>query len=144
MLNGMVQKVDEQLWRRGFRVAEVRVLMRAQLLITGISLLAGFALGWINEWLMWFGVGAVMSTFNFYSLAKFIQQVVFLPWSGAMMAKLLFRFYGRLMLTGLILFGLIVWLEVSVSAVVAGLSTAVAVIAIWGITRLAGHKVKEA
>jgi small-conductance mechanosensitive channel len=144
MLRSSVRRIDEMLWRRGFRAQEVRVLLRNQLLVTAVSLLAGLGLGWINGWLFWFGVGAVLSTFNFYAVARFVQQVVYKPYDRSMMYGMLFRFYGRLGLTGLILFGLIVWLKVSVSALVAGLSTIVAAIAVWGLLRLAGQNVKEA
>lgn len=144
MLRNSVQRIDEALWKRGFRAREIRVILRNQLLITALSLLAGFGIGWYSNWMLWFGVGAVLGTFNFYAVAKFVQQVVFRPYSSATMYGMLFRFYGRLGLTGLILFGLIVWLRVPVSALVAGLTTVVAAIAVWALTRLAGQNVKEA
>jgi hypothetical protein len=40
--------------------------------------------------------------------------------------------------------GLIVWLDVSPFVLIAGFSTVVATTLVWGLSRLAGHKVKEA
>lgn len=144
MLKSLARKIDGVLWQRGFHAVEVRSILRNQLLVTAFSLLVGLALGKVNDWMFWFGVGAVLVTFNFYAVAKFVQQVVFRPYSSATMYGLLFRFYGRLGLTGLILFGLIVWLQAPVSALVAGLSTVVTAIVVWGLTKLAGQNVKEA
>lgn len=144
MLKSSARKTDEWLWRRGFRASEIRLLLRCQMLVSGVSLLAGVACAPLRDWGLWFGVGAALSTFNFYALARFVQGIVFLPYTRAMAAGLMFRFYGRLLLTGLALFGLIVWLKVSVTALLAGLSTCVLSIAAWGIARGAGQKVKEA
>lgn len=144
MLKSSVRRIDQILWQRGFRAPEIRVILRNQLLITAFSVLAGLALGYVNDWVFWFGVGAVLATFNFYSAASFVQKVVFQPYESSLMYSLLFRFYGRLGLTGLILFGLIVWLAVPLSALVAGLSTVVTAIAVWGISCFAGQNVKEA
>ncbi len=127
MLKSLARKTDEWLWHKGFRAAEIRLLLRCQILVSGASLLAGVACAPLWDWGLWFGVGAALSTFNFYALAKFVQGIVFMP-----------------LLTGLVLFGLIVWLKVSVSALLAGLSTCVLSIAAWGIARGAGQKVKEA
>ncbi|MFI3272449.1 MAG: ATP synthase subunit I [Pseudomonadota bacterium] len=144
MLKSSVQRIDQMLWQRGFRAPEIRAILRNQLLITTLSVLAGLALGLVNDWVFWFGVGAVLATFNFYFAASFVQKVVFQPYDRSLMYGLLFRFYGRLGLTGLILFGLIVWLAVPLSALVAGLSTVVTAIAVWGISCFARQNVKEA
>ncbi len=144
MLKSMVRRIDQMLWQRGFRAPEIRVILRNQVLLTAFSVLAGLAFGLLNDWMFWFGVGAVLATFNFYAVASFVQKVVFQPYQSSLLYSLLFRFYGRLGLTGLILFGLIVWLEVPVSALVAGLSTVVTAIAVWGLSCIAGQNVKEA
>ena len=122
-LGGLTHRIDTFLYKRGYRLPEVRNAIRNQILLCGFSLLAGIALAPVSLWVLWFGVGAVIATYCLLTLARFIQQGMLEGWSRQLMWGLLFRFYGRLLLTGLLLFGMIVWLKVPISALVAGLAT---------------------
>jgi hypothetical protein len=121
---------------------EVRRLVRTQFMLAGLFVLAALIAARLSIWGLAFAAGALLASVNLYSLAKFVQHIVRMQ-KGAV-AALLIRFYGRLILTGAALYGLIVWLEVPVWALLAGLSTVLVTALYWGATRLHGHNVKEA
>ncbi len=137
-------RVDAGLYHRGFTVSEVRAMVRGQLLLSLYASCAApmFLLtGW---WPLDFIAGAALASFNFYYLAKFVQQVLYFKYTRGLLFGLLFRSYGRLLLTGVALCVLIGWLNSSIVALVAGLSTVVATVLVWGAARVLGQKVKEA
>lgn len=143
-ISGIHHKTEAGLFKRGFKSPEVRKIVRNQLYILCLSLITAAALGWISPIFLHFAAGVILITYNFYSLAKFVQQIVFFRSSGKAVFELLIRFYGRLIITGVALFALIVWAGVSVPALLAGLSTVIVTILFWGATQMLGHKVKEA
>ncbi|MFP4071417.1 MAG: ATP synthase subunit I [Desulfovibrionales bacterium] len=129
-LENLDQKVEAGLYRRGFQNGDVRRLIKIQLyLATG-----GIAGGLLVLPLLWgaaFAAGAVLITINFYALAHIVQELVFVQ-KGAVVS-LLVGFYARLILTGVALFFLIVWAGLPVGALLAGLTTVVGTILIWGV-----------
>ncbi len=141
-LAGIPERIDRALLRRGFSQMEVRRLVRVQIVLSGVLALACIVAAGLSAWGLAFAAGAALATVNFYSLARFVQHIVNQP-RGAVMALLL-RFYGRLILTGAALYGLIVWLNAPAWALLAGLSTVVVTAVYWGASRLHGHNVKEA
>jgi len=141
---GIHQRVETLLYKRGFKAPEIRQLVRNQLYILAVSCFAAAGLGWFSPEFLYFAMGTLLVTFNFYSLAKFVQQLVLFKSTRKAVLELLLRFYGRLFLTGLILFVLIAWVGVSAVALLAGLSTVVVTIFLWGGSRFIGQKVKEA
>ena len=143
-LAGIHQRVETLLYKRGFKAPEIRQLVRNQLYILAVSCFAAVGLGWFSPEFLYFAMGTLLVTFNFYSLAKFVQQLVLFKSTRKAVLELLLRFYGRLFLTGLILFVLIAWVGVSAVALLAGLSTVVVTIFLWGGSRFIGQKVKEA
>lgn len=132
------------MFRRGFKIPEVRRIVRNQLYILCVSLIVAAALGWVAPVFFHFAAGVLLITFNFYTLAKCIQQIVYFTSSRRAIFELLVRFYGKLLLTGAALFALIVWGGVSVPALLAGLSTVIMTILFWGASQMLGHKAKEA
>ncbi len=88
-----------------------------------------------------FVTGALLGSFNFYFLAKIIQELVHIR-KGAI-TPLLFSFYIRLALTGLVLFVSIVYWKANVFSLLIGLSVVLLNILIFGAT-LVGQKLKEA
>lgn len=116
--------------------------MRVQIVLSGVLALASLAGARLSVWGLAFSAGALLATVNFYSLARFVQHLV-RETRGAV-AALLVRFYGRLILTGATLYGLIALLEMPVWPLLAGLSTVLVSALYWGATRLHGHNVKEA
>ena len=126
-------------------MATVRRVVRNQLYIACLAMLAGLGLAWLGNWAPAFALGTLLITWNFYFIAKFAQQAIFFRYSRKVLFKLLFSFYGRLIITGLVLAVLILKLQVPSVALLAGLSTVVASITVWGLALVLGEqKVKEA
>lgn len=134
-------KIDTFLAHRGFYLEDVRLLVRNQLYIVGLGLL-GMVLSGMHPWAMALFAGIVLVSVNFWLLAKGLQGIVQAR-EGAIAVSLV-RFYVRMILTGAILFGLIVWAGTPVPALLAGLSTVMISILCWGIFRFQRQKVKEA
>ncbi|EPR40845.1 ATP synthase I chain [Desulfovibrio sp. X2] len=139
MIQSIRHHVESALYKRGFRQADVRRLVAMQILLAAVLSLLFAVTG---MWGLAFAAGALIVTVNFYCLAGFAQVAVKVR-QGAVGAQIM-RFYLRLGLTGVALYGLIVWLRVPLSGLLAGLTTVVATALVWGATRVAGQKVKEA
>ena len=135
-------KMESWLYKRGFEIPEVRQLISMQLALASVSILVVSIVTGFGSWATAFTVAALLVTVNFYHLAKFVQKIVYVR-KGAVLATLI-RFYGRLILTGVVLYALIAWVHADVFALLAGVSTVVASSLLWGATRIFGHNVKEA
>lgn len=136
----MNKKLEAFLYARGLVLHQVRVLVRNQvyLSVLGAFLVLVFFSGPV---VIGFVTGALLGTFNFYFLAKLIQELVHVR-KGAV-TPLLFSFYVRLGLTGLILFIAIVYWNANVFSLLVGLSVVLLNVLIFGAT-LVGQKLKEA
>jgi Flp pilus assembly protein TadB len=99
----------------------------------------------LPPWALAFFAGTALITINFWFLAKGLQNTAQLR-KGSVAVSLVVRFYGRMLLTGLALFGLIVWAGLPVAALLAGMTTVVINILCWGIFRFNRQRqnVKEA
>ena len=133
--------IDRYLFRHGFRIEEVRGLVRNQicLMLAAFLLLPACFLG---TWPLDVLAGAILGTLNFYALAKVIQGLIFLRQGSV--SLLLFGFYARLGLTAAALYVLIVWCRSSVVALLVGLSLVLVNILIYGAKYFVGQKLKEA
>lgn len=132
----ILTSIERQLLRRGFGHRETRMLVRDQLALTGALCALALALGWRWPWLLDTAAGALLASFNFYLLAGFLQRVQ-MNRDGAV-TGLLLRFYGRLILTAVVMVGLITWAGASIPALLLGLSTGIATVLIWAISRMTG------
>lgn len=134
----IIEQVDRRLWRSGFIHAPLRRAARNLFLVSVILFAAGaVALVW-GPALFWCGVMSVLSFWNFYTLALFIQQA--LPASipredrrGLSRARivkkgLLIRSQLRLFITGIFVYIALVFFQASPIALAAGLSTAMIII----------------
>lgn len=72
----------------------------------------------------------MLATVNFYFLARFIQNLIFVR-KGAV-AILLVSFYLRLAFLACIVVTLIVWFDASAVALLVGLSSVVLSVSLWG------------
>ena len=130
----MLRKIEAGLYRRGFEHEDTRQVVRTQVLLTLAACLAAVATGWFWQAMFDFAAGTMLATWNFYSLALFVQRT--LARNQGTVTGMLFRFYGRLIVTGLVLYALLVWAGSSAVALVAGLSTVVVTLFIWGASRM--------
>lgn len=144
MLRDLGERIEKRLYAKGFRLPQIRSILKVQILFSCASALVGVLTVGLTVWPISFAVGVMLATYSFFSLAKFIQQVILRTYTRQVLIGLLFRFYGRLMLTGLILFGLIIKLRVPSSALVAGLATCMATMLVGMLSHRAERKIKEA
>jgi hypothetical protein len=89
-----------------------------------------------------FILGVLLGSINFLVLARVVQELVFLQKSAVFVQ--LFSFYGRLILTAVAFYLLIVFAEASVIALLLGISTVLFNILLWGVTQFLGKTSKEA
>ena len=128
----IIEQVDRRLWRSGFIHAPLRRAARNLFLFSVILFAAGLVL------LPWCGVMSMLSFWNFYTLALFIQQV--LPASipgedknGLSRARivkkgLLIRTQLRLFITGIFVYIALVFFQANPIALAVGLSSALIII----------------
>jgi len=140
MISRIMNSAEGELYRAGYRVPEVRTLIRNQVLLTVALSVFLVVISGFSRWSLSFAGGALLVTVNFFSLARLVQDVIFLR-AGRAVISLLFRFYARLIVTALILYAFIVWGQASVVALVAGLSMVVVNCMLWGATLALEEKV---
>ncbi|GAB1411029.1 hypothetical protein MASR1M90_21830 [Desulfovibrionales bacterium] len=138
MLNGLHKKLERFLYGKGFHVPEVRSLAGNQIII----FCASAPLAFYYTYGLDFFSGVALGTLNFLALALVIQEIVFLR-QGAVLIQML-SFYGRLIVSAVILYALIVYKQSSVAAILAGFSTVLVNISLWGLVQFWGKKSKEA
>jgi F0F1-type ATP synthase assembly protein I len=135
---GYRERLEGALYRRGLTNPGARQLVGIQLSLTAAALLAAAVLGWRWRWPVDFAAGAVLASFNFYFLAIFAQRLMTGGDSRAAVPRQLFRFYGRLFVTGVFLAVLLAWLDASAVALLAGLSTVLVSMLLWGAAQTVG------
>jgi hypothetical protein len=143
VITALIHRLDALLWQRGFHRPEVRLVMRNELLFAVPLLLLGVCLLPLTPWLLWFAAGALLIAWNFYGLARFIQGLSLKAYSQALLIGLLVRSNLRLVFSALFLYGILVWLEASVWAVVAGITGAMGLLAVTSLTWLAGQRDRQ-
>ena len=143
-MKDLTEKIEKHLYSKGFRLPDIRSILRIQIQLCGITILAAILTVWFSMWPITFAIGAVIATYSFFSVAKFIQQIILREYDKSMLWGMLFRFYGRLIMVGLVVAGLIVKVHVPMMALVAGLATSMVTMLIWMLMKHDGRKTKEA
>lgn len=143
-MTSMAHTIEKALYQRGFTATPIRKLMRNQIFVVLASAATLLLIPWAGWWPTDFAAGAILATYNLYSLSRFVQQMVLQTYTKGMLMSLLVRVYGRLLLTGLVLFVLIRYGQASLPALVAGLGTVAATIVVWGLAQRFDQNVKEA
>ena len=132
------ERVERFLWRKGFVHAPLRAATRNLLIFSALFLVLGMALVPWSLQIFWAGVAAVLSAWNFYTLALFVQHTMpaVIPESdkkGLATARVVkkglhLRTYLRLFLTGFFMYCALVQFQASPIALAAGLSASVTII----------------
>ncbi len=138
------QKIESRLYRLGFSAPIVRHLLCTQIMICAAALIAGVAFFMLTLWPLAFAAGAVLATFSLWNIARFAQAHVHQQFSAQLGLLLFFSFTGRFLLIGVALFALIVLLRLPIIPLVLGLTSTIAGIAVWGISRYSRKTAKEA
>ncbi len=138
MLKKNLKKIEGWLYARGFHVPEVRAMALNQIcmMLGSLPLLAlgrdGFD----------FAAGVFLGTLNFLALARVIQELVYVH-RGAVALQVV-SFYVRLILTAVAFYALIVLKGAAVGWLLAGVSTVLINILLWGVSQFSGKTSKEA
>ena len=140
MIKALIRRLDALLWQRGFHLPEVRLVMRNEALFSAALLILGICLLPLTSWLLWFAAGALLIAWNFYGLARFIQGLSLSAYSLTLLLKIVARSNLRLVFSAVFLYGILVWLEASVWAVTAGITGAMALLAVTILAWLAGQR----
>ena len=143
MIRNSRDRLDRWLLRRGYFHPEVRELVRNQLVLTVLVLAVCLPLSGVSVAAWSLAAGTVIISANFCSLAKFGQRITGFGNKREAIAAVLARFYFRLALTGLVLFGLIVWFGATPLPLLAGIATVVVNFIVWGVARHAGSKTHQ-
>lgn len=113
------------LQQRGFTIKSIRFVMVSIILASLFLFCTGLLSAYFIAWPFWLGVGALLSAWNFYSLASFVQQRFMPNHPGQFIAFQLIRSNLRLFITGIIVYISLVECGASPFALVAGLSLTV-------------------
>ena len=143
MLRNSRDRLDRWLLRRGYVHPEVRELVRNQLLLTALAFAVCLPFAGLSDAAWSFAAGTAIISANFCSLARFGQRITGFENKREAVAAVLARFYLRLALTGVVLFGCIVWFGARPLPLLAGISTVVVNFLVWGVARHAGSKTHQ-
>lgn len=125
------RRLDSILERRGFAAPIRRILLCS--LMVGVLCSLGGAIGWQqNTALLWFGLAALLSSWNFWGLANFINKAISNGWSQNLRFRLFLGFQLRLFLTGIFVYIALVHWCAPLYAVLAGLSISLVFVVIFG------------
>lgn len=141
----LTDRVERYLWRRGFAPGPVRLVARTLIMMSAGLFILGVVLLPLARWPFWLGLGAALSTWNFYSLAFFVQKIF--PSVAAntgqarhLMLGQLLRSNLRLFITGILVYISLVRFHANPFALVAGLSLAVLIMPVLLIIRKSGQQ----
>lgn len=128
------QTIDKFLWKRGFAAGPVRKITRALFLTTGVLLIIGLlCLPW-SRWPFWLAFGAALASWNFFSLAYFVQaafaRIAQDGQKQTFVGGQLLRSYLRLFITVFLVYMTVIKVGANPFAIVGGLSLTVIIIPI--------------
>ncbi len=131
-------RLERWCWRHNVRDALIRAILSRQIALSLLTLATGaisapFWKGGV--WLFWFGFGAALSTWNFYTMVKFVQKIIPTSWSRSKLARLLINANCRLLLSLGIFFAAFAWGKAPLSALFLGFATILMGITIAGLKK---------
>ena len=144
VLASIREKIESRLYHLGFSSATVRHILCTQGMLCGAALIAGLLLFPLTAWPLSFAAGALIAAYSLWGIARFAQANVRQQYSTILVLKLLFSFTGRFLIIGIALFVLIVQIKAPIIPLVIGLTSTVAGIVAWGISRYFRKTAKEA
>lgn len=142
-MHNMRDRLDGWLWRLGYDHPEIRELVRWTVVMAALIVVCSVPLSlfWQGAWSL--VAGTVIITANFCSMAKFGQHIADRTFTAKIVISLLFGFYLRLALTGAALYACIAWFDARPLPLVAGTTTVVGIIVIWGLVRYADTRARQ-
>jgi len=139
----MREHLDKLLAKVGFHHPDGRALVRDQIVMAFITSLTALTLSRMETWGLAYSCGALLITVNFWWMVRFAQGL--LSSTAGAVGGAFFRFFVRLGITGAGLYAMIVAAGWPVWAILAGMSTVMVTILVWGALKRAGsNSAKEA
>ncbi|MFZ5427913.1 MAG: ATP synthase subunit I [Thermodesulfobacteriota bacterium] len=139
----MREHLDKLLAKAGFHHPDGRALMRDQIVMAFVTSLTALSLSRLEPWGVAYSCGALLITVNFWWMVRFAQGL--LSSTAGAVGGAFFRFFVRLGITGAGLYAMIVAAGWPVWAILAGMSTVMVTILVWGALKRAGsNSAKEA
>lgn len=136
-------KIDYFLYKQQFYSPTVRRLLNSQLCLVLLAVFTGLIFLPLSLWPAAFACGAALALFNFWHIARFASVNVEKKFSALMGGKYFLLFNLRLLITGLVLVGLIVYCMMPVLPLVAGLSSAPCIVLFWSISKITSKYARE-
>lgn len=143
MLRTARENLERRLFHRGFASADIRRIVSGQILVADAALAVGFVCLWFSVWPFFFGVGAALAAHNLWWLARSVEWSLRHDYTRSLAVANFLAFLGRFGGMGIALVICIAWLKAPVVPLVAGLSTALAGMTLWGFTRFLRQHSKE-
>ena len=137
------QKIERVLYKLGYTVPSVRRLVRSELYLTAAVCVAAILLFYFSDRPLHFAAGALLVAFNVFGMARFVQNAVHIENRRRAVVALLIRFNARLLVTGVLAYALIVWAQVSPIWLLAGITTLVLSVLVFGGAQVISFKLKE-
>lgn len=131
--------VERKLLQQGFRNETVRMICIALLFIDIFLLVAGIILWPWSAFVLGLAFGSILSSWNFYSLAFFVQQAFPASTGKELVGKQLLRSNLRLFITLILIYIGLVQCQVNPFALAAGLSAPVVLAPIVFFSRSKKH-----
>lgn len=132
--------INKFLSARGIKNPDVQWILSFQLLLVTFCIFCLGLSGW-RDYLPGFLTGALIMTFNLFTLAKILPNLI--KYRKGSVPVLLFNFYLRLVVVGAILYLAIVWAKFSVISLLIGVSTLLITSMVWTGRLVIRHKHKE-
>lgn len=136
-------KIERALRLRGVKSQVLRHLMCTQVMIADISLALGIVCAWFTLWPLAFGIGATIAMYSFWSLASLSLAIIADGARGKYSVSKFVVFNVRLVIFAIILYIFIIRLRVPVAPMVAGLSSMMFSITLWGLSKVQLRRTRE-
>jgi hypothetical protein len=130
---GVRKRLDALLLRLGFTHPEGRALLRDQLVLALVTSLTALSLSGLGTWGVAYSCGALLSTVSFWWMVRFAQGL--LSSTAGAVGGAFFGYFVRLGMTGAGLYVMVVSAGWPVWSILAGMSTVMVTILVWGALR---------
>lgn len=134
MLDRMNKRVERLLVKYGFRIPDVRLVVRNQIYVSLGTSLVIMLVTLFSRWSLAYLAGALLALINFWTLARVTQELVYDQKKGPFLLFVIFM--GKMTLSGLALWWLIGVERVPHWGLISGLGTVVVNITATGLSQL--------
>lgn len=138
-------RIEHVLKVRGLSAAPVRHFLCTQLMLTDAALFVGLVLAWFSLWPLAFALGAVVSLYSLWSLCFFAERFIKagIKKHGKADVRRLVLFNLRLLVLAAVLYVLFGPLGLPAIPLLAGLSSSMISIMVWGLWQTQRIPAKE-